>query len=222
MTTIKPKAMCGQIPVYCSHDEITDIMKVVPNPKNPNTHPSKQIKILSQIIEAQGWRKPITVSRRSGFVVSGHGRLEAALLLGAEQVPVDYQDYANEAEEWSDLVADNRIAELSSVDKDLLADILSDINATDFDLLLTGYEQYEIDHLIGEEEVAQVMNTLDYTFNDTSDIPNTPDALYAPSIPNTTDTDSFQRQKENTGEIDIDDFAEDTYRNQCPKCKFMW
>ena len=148
--------MCGEIPVYCSHDKIEAIMKVIPNPKNPNKHPEKQIKILSQIIEAQGWRKPITVSKRSGYVVSGHGRLEAALLLGAERVPVDYQDYANEAEEWSDLVADNRLSELSSVDEDLLADILGEISQTDFDLLLTGYDEFELSNLINEDRKSVV------------------------------------------------------------------
>ena len=76
-----PKAMIGDVPVYCSHDEIVDIMKVVPNPRNPNMHTQRQIEILAQVIKAQGWRKPITVSKRSGFVVSGHGRLQAAILL---------------------------------------------------------------------------------------------------------------------------------------------
>lgn len=208
MTTIKPKAMCGEIPVYCSHDKIEAIMKVIPNPKNPNKHPEKQIKILSQIIEAQGWRKPITVSKRSGYVVSGHGRLEAALLLGAERVPVDYQDYANEAEEWSDLVADNRLSELSSVDEDLLADILGEISQTDFDLLLTGYDEFELSNLINEEEFTQAMNDF-ISYESPSETPSD----Y---------TDTIEKRKEQTGEIDINDFAEENYQHQCPKCKFMW
>ena len=150
----------GDITVYCSHDEIIDIMKVIPNPKNPNTHPERQIEILSQIIKAQGWRKPITVSKRSGFVVSGHGRLKAALLLGAEKVPVDYQHYANEAEEYADLVADNRIAELSEIDEDLLIDVLNEINDTDIDTILTGYEYHEIDDLINDDESITVIDSM--------------------------------------------------------------
>lgn len=160
MAKVKPKAMIGDVPVYCSHDEIVDIMKVIPNPRNPNMHPQRQIEILAQVIKAQGWRKPITVSKRSGFVVSGHGRLQAAILLQETQVPVDYQDYATEAEEWADLVADNRIAELSSVDEDLLIDILNDINDTDIDTMLTGYEYHEIDDLINDDEALQVIESL--------------------------------------------------------------
>ena len=158
--SIKPKATAGDIPVYCSHDEIVDIMAVIPNPKNPNTHGERQIEILSQVIKAQGWRKPITVSKRSGFVVAGHGRLQAALLLKAEKVPVDYQDYANEAEEYADLVADNRIAELSHINEDLLIDILNEINDTDIDTILTGYEYHEIDDLINDDEAVMVIDNL--------------------------------------------------------------
>lgn len=149
MNTINPKAMAGDIPVYCSHDEIVDIMNVIPNPKNPNTHGERQIEILSQIIKAQGWRKPITVSKRSGFIVAGHGRLQAALLLQSEKVPVDYQDYATEAEEYADLVADNRIAELSEVDHELLDSLLEEIREfEDFNFELTGYADYEIDSIL--------------------------------------------------------------------------
>lgn len=161
MTTanITPRAMIGDIPVYCSHDELADIMTAVPNPKNPNTHPERQIKMLAQIIKSQGWRKPITVSNRSGFVVSGHGRLQAAFQLGMDKVPIDYQNYATEAEEHADLIADNRIAELSETDDELMAEILKDLEGTDIDMLLTGYDDEALEDLFsgfsitGEHEV---------------------------------------------------------------------
>lgn len=217
--------MAGDIPVYCSHDEIVDIMKVIPNPKNPNMHGDRQIEILSQVIKAQGWRKPITVSKRSGFVVSGHGRLQAALLLKAEKVPVDYQDYSTEAEEYADLVADNRIAELSDINEDLLIEILNEINDTDIDTILTGYEYHEIDDLINDDETTQFINELQTPQQTT--VNNTPTNSNNP-LSNPTDTeesdyeDAIEKRKENTGEIDIDDFSEENYKNQCPKCKFMW
>ena len=226
---INPKAMAGNIPVYCSHDEIVDIMKVIPNPKNPNKHPERQIEILSQIIKAQGWRKPITVSKRSGFVVAGHGRLLAALLLKVESVPVDYQDYANEAEEYADLVADNRIAELSNVDEELLIDILNEINDTDIDTILTGYEYHEIDDLINDEETISFIENLtddshDKPRNNTSE-PNTNSNTHTFETPQETEEnyeDTIDKRQSQTGEIDTDDFSEDKYSNQCPKCKFMW
>lgn len=129
------------IEIHCAYTQLMPIEQVIPNPRNPNTHPEKQIKLLAKIIEAQGWRAPITVSRRSGFVVRGHGRLEAAQLLGLEEVPVDLQDYESEAAEWADLIADNRLAELAVIDEKALAGILADMD----DMLeFTGFSEKEI------------------------------------------------------------------------------
>lgn len=123
MEQVFPKAMAGDIPVYCAHDNIVDITKLVGNPKNPNKHSKEQIKLLARIIQGQGWRSPITVSKRSGFIVKGHGRLAAAIEMKTETAPVDYQDYDSEAAEWADLVADNRLSELSELDEDMAADM---------------------------------------------------------------------------------------------------
>ena len=60
----------------------------------------------------QGWRHPITVSKQSGYIVAGHGRLAAAQSLGWAKAPVDMQDFENEADEFAHLIADNKIAEL--------------------------------------------------------------------------------------------------------------
>lgn len=135
------------IVVYCAHNEIVDIISLVPNPRNPNQHSDKQIEILAKIIKNQGWRAPITVSTRSGFIVRGHGRLLAAQLLGVSQVPVDRQDYATEAEEWADLIADNRIAELSSIDPNILTELLDELETSDIDLSLTGFDDADLDLL---------------------------------------------------------------------------
>ncbi|WP_442404587.1 DNA modification methylase [Lucifera butyrica] len=111
---------------------------------------------MAKIIKNQGWRAPITVSNRSGFVVRGHGRLLAAQLLNVSMVPIDRQDYATEAEEWADLIGDNRIAELSQLDENLLASLLSEINIGDFDVGLTGFTEKQIDNLLADFNVVEV------------------------------------------------------------------
>jgi ParB-like chromosome segregation protein Spo0J len=136
------------VKVYCAYDEMVDIEKLIPNPRNPNKHPKKQIELLAKIIKYQGWRAPITVSTRSGFIVRGHGRYEAAKLLGLKKVPVDFQDYANEAEEWADLIADNRIAELSEVDNTILKDLIEEIDTGVINIELTGFTEEEIEKLM--------------------------------------------------------------------------
>lgn len=227
--SIKPKAMAGDIPVYCSHDKIVSITKVVPNPRNPNIHPERQIEILSKIIQEQGWRQPITISNRSGFIVKGHGRYLASVKFNANDVPVDYQDYENEAEEWADLIADNRIAELSNMNEDLLADLLGEINELDFDILLTGMEYADIDSLINNDEALTVIDEIttpkpSHTYHDENpqfdDSKNTETPQEEHIQENYEHT--IENRKAQTGEIDIDDFSEDKYKNQCPKCKFMW
>ena len=134
---MKPKALADGIAVWCSHDEIGPLEKAIENPRNPNKHPEAQIKLLANIIKVQGWRNPITISRLSGFITKGAGRRKAAELLGVSQVPLDYQDYENEAAEYADLIADNRIAELAEPDLDLVKDILESIEGLDAEL--TGY-----------------------------------------------------------------------------------
>ena len=78
----------------CAFDELVPVEKLVPNPRNPNQHPEAQVALLAKVITHQGWRAPIVVSTRSGFIVAGHGRYEAAKVLGLESVPVDYQEFA--------------------------------------------------------------------------------------------------------------------------------
>ena len=78
ITTAQPKAYAAGVPVFCAHDAIVSLKDLQPNPKNPNQHPSEQIKLLASIIRATGWRGPITVSKRSGYIVKGHGRMMAA------------------------------------------------------------------------------------------------------------------------------------------------
>lgn len=147
-TTAEPKGLAGDIPVFCAYDEIVPIGKMVPNPKNPNEHPKEQIHLLWQIIQAQGWRSPITVSNRSGFIVKGHGRLMAAIHGEGKFVPVDYQNYASEAEEYADLVADNRLSELADLNTSKLADLLVDLDTGEIPILLTGYDEEDLGSIL--------------------------------------------------------------------------
>lgn len=148
VTTAKPKAHAAGVPVFCAHDAIVPTKDLQPNPKNPNKHPSEQIKALGAIIRATGWRGPITVSTRSGLIVKGHGRLMAAEIEDLTEVPVDYQNYASEAEELADLTADNRIAELATTDNRMLAEVFADIDTGEIPFLLSGYTEEEYGNIV--------------------------------------------------------------------------
>lgn len=124
--------------IHCRFTELADPVALIPNPRNPNTHSPKQLDLLARTIKGNGWRSPIVVSNRSGFVVKGHGRLLAAMQAGFRVVPVERQDYASEALEWADLVADNRLAELSDWDDAKLNELLSEMPVIETEL--TGFD----------------------------------------------------------------------------------
>lgn len=101
----------------------------------------------------QGWRSPIVVSKRSGFIVKGHGRLAAARLNQWAKAPVDRQDYATEADEFADMVADNKIAELSETDLKIISQDLASFPELDLELLGSSSIEEEIKNLTLVEEV---------------------------------------------------------------------
>ena len=134
--------------VHCSHTEMVAIGDLRPNPRNPNRHSAEQLSLLAKIIKGSGWRAPITVSKRSGLIVRGHGRLLAAQKLGLKVAPVDYQQYATDAEEWADLLADNRISELAEMDRGMLKDLLGEVDTGEIDMELTGFSPGELELLM--------------------------------------------------------------------------
>jgi len=129
--------------IECAYDELVDVEKLVPHPLNPNKHGEKQIKMLGKILEFQGWRSPITVSNRSGYIVAGHGRLEAAKMNGYDSVPVDKQDFENEAAEYAHIIADNKIASLAEHDDALMIETIKDLELEEMDFELLGLDDFE-------------------------------------------------------------------------------
>ena len=119
------------------------------NPKNRNIHPQDQIDRLAEIIQYQGFRQPVVVSNRSGLVVAGHGRLMAAKKLGLEQVPVLFQDFESEEQEYAFGVSDNAVAAWAELD---LSGINLDIGdlGPDFDLDMLGIKGFTLDVAEGE------------------------------------------------------------------------
>ncbi len=134
--------------VRCAHSKMVPVSTLQRHPRNPNTHPEAQIKLLANIIAKSGFRSPIVVSNRSGFITKGHGRLDAALLLGMKSVPVDFQDYDSDEAEMADMVADNKIASLAEMDRAVLKEIMEELDTGAFDMLLTGFDMAGVEELM--------------------------------------------------------------------------
>ncbi len=130
--------------VNCLYDRLVPINDLKPNPKNSNKHPPEQIERLAEILKYQGFRYPIKVSKQSGFITSGHGRLLAAQLNGWTEVPVNFQNYESEDQELADIVADNSIASWAELDLSMINNQLQDFSP-DFNLDFLGLKDFVID-----------------------------------------------------------------------------
>lgn len=127
--------------VRCLFDKMVKLKELKPHPKNRNKHPDEQITRLAEILEYQGWRYPIKVSKLSGFITAGHGRLEAATKLGLKEVPVNFQEYESEEQEYADLTADNAIALWAEIDLAAINVDLADLGP-DFNIDLLGLKDF--------------------------------------------------------------------------------
>lgn len=124
--------------VKCLFDKMVSVDELKAHPKNRNKHPADQIERLAKILKFQGWRYPVKVSKLSGFVTSGHGRIEAARLAGWKQVPVNFQEYDDEAQEYADVQADNAIALWAELD---IESIKLDLESIEIDFSLLGLNE---------------------------------------------------------------------------------
>lgn len=130
--------------IHCQYSVMISIQELKLHPKNRNKHPDDQISRLAAILKYQGWRYPVKVSNLSRLVISGHGRILAAKINGWTEVPVSFQDYDSEEQEYADLQADNAIASWAELD---LSGINSDIEhlGPDFDIDLLGIKNFVIE-----------------------------------------------------------------------------
>ena len=121
-----------------------DINCLVLNPKNNNKHSSEQIERLAKLMEFQGFRNPVVISNRSGFVIAGHGRIEAAKKLGISLIPAMYQDFDSEAQEYAYLTSDNSIASWAELDLSMVSTEMLDLGP-DFDIDMLGLKDFSIE-----------------------------------------------------------------------------
>ena len=95
--------------------------ELVPSHRNARTHSKKQINQIADSIREFGFVNPIVVDRHRR-VVAGHGRLEAARLLGLTEVPTISVAHLSEAAVRAYALADNRLAEKAGWSRELLAE----------------------------------------------------------------------------------------------------
>ena len=128
--------------------KITDI---IPYDKNPRLNDGA-VEAVANSIKEFGWRAPIVVDKDM-VIICGHTRLKAAIQLGLEEVPVHIADNLTPEQVQAYRIADNRTGEIAEWDYSLLPVELKELQDSDFDLSLLGFDADELDKLLnGEEE----------------------------------------------------------------------
>ena len=120
---------------------------------NARTHSPKQIKQIARSIERFGFNNPLLIDDEDQ-IIAGHGRLLAAKQLNMKTVPCVRLSHLTEADKKAYVIADNRLAEKSGWDNEILAIELQHLADIGFDVDLTGFEPAETDLIIegiGEE-----------------------------------------------------------------------
>lgn len=144
----------SEIKIQSEKIKMVPIEQIIDNNKNANKHSEEQIKRLCKLIEFQGWRNPLIISNRTGFLVAGHGRKLAAERLGIKELPVIYQDFENEAQEYAYLISDNEIARWAELDKEAVMNELTIMEIDDIELLgIKDFDLLDLEPEIDEPEI---------------------------------------------------------------------
>ncbi|WP_209346791.1 DNA methyltransferase [Pontixanthobacter sp. CEM42] len=130
-----------------------EVTALKPCSRNARTHSKKQIKQIASSIERFGFTNPVLVSD-SGGIIAGHGRVEAAKLIGMKTVPTLALSHLSEVERRAYVLADNKLALNAGWDRDILAIEFQGLIDLDFDLEITGFSLAEIDFTLDEASEA--------------------------------------------------------------------
>src|SRR5438552_4110913 len=153
--------------VRCSFSKMALAAELQPNPKNPNKHPAEQLRLYAKILLHQGWRKPITLSKQGGLIVTGEGAWRTAIAEGWKQVPVDVQEFKTPADEAAHLLADNRLPQMAEGDDKLFAALLKSDVEGNLDLEIAGVLALDGDAEAGDQAgqfpiVSQLLERHDF------------------------------------------------------------
>ena len=123
------------------------ISDLATNPRNARTHSPRQIQEIARSIERFGFNNPVLIDERNQ-IIAGHGRVEAAKLLGRERVPTLRIGHLSDQDKRAFIIADNRLAEKAGWDPEILAIELQGLIELDFDAELTGFSIPEVELIL--------------------------------------------------------------------------
>jgi DNA modification methylase len=131
--------------------EYTLVRELRPYPNNARTHSKKQVRQIASSIEKFGFCNPVLIDDGKQ-TIAGHGRLEAAKLLGIDAVPTCRLSHLSDADKRAYILADNKLASKAGWDKELLAIELLGLIDLNVEVEVTGFDMGEIDIILEEAQ----------------------------------------------------------------------
>jgi len=129
--------------------EYVKTSKLVPYARNSRTHSDEQVAQICASIKEFGFTNPVLIDGE-GVIIAGHGRTMAAQRLDMKEVPCLRLGHLTDAQKKAYVIADNKLALNAGWDDEMLAIELKELNAEDFDLSLTGFDDDELAALLAE------------------------------------------------------------------------
>ncbi len=144
--------MLNPSPVPNAHLKLSDLIDRPPQalkpwPKNPRHHSDKQLFKLKASIKEFGFTVPVLIDEED-VILSGHGRIQAAKELGLASVPTRVLCGLTTPQKRAYVLADNKLALLSSWDDGLLKEEMEILIDLDFNVELTGFSSAEVDIML--------------------------------------------------------------------------
>lgn len=121
-----------------------DLLPAEYNPRKDLKPGDVEYEKLKRSISEFGYVEPVIWNKVTGRVVGGHQRLKVLMDMGITEVECVVVELSEEKEKALN-IALNKIS--GEWDKDKLALLITDLQGTDFDVSLTGFEPAEIDDL---------------------------------------------------------------------------
>jgi site-specific DNA-methyltransferase (adenine-specific) len=131
--------------------EIADITTIKPYENNPRKLKDSAIEKVAMSLKEYGFRQPIVVDK-DRIIVVGHTRYRASKKLGFKEVPITIADNLTPEQINAYRIADNRTAEESEWDNELLKMEIKDLEAKDFKLDLLGFNEDQLNDMLFEEK----------------------------------------------------------------------
>ena len=132
------------------------VSEVRPYEKNPRKN-AEAVKYVKASIEKFGFKQPIIVDSNR-VIIAGHTRLEAAKSLGMAEVPCIVADDLTDAQAKALRLADNKVAEFSEWDLDLLGGELGELaDFSDIDMGDFGFDLSEFDNIGLNDEETEIV-----------------------------------------------------------------